>query len=155
IHRVRERYDNPMDEHEGTTRADLFKAATSAKLGLSAHEMSTQYSDPNDALATLKQQLDKKRLVLLEGITGVEGKGPSVYIKAMKRAYDEAIASGQSLYHASYPFYGAHSILVLGRDADGRYVVGDPMSEVGFVAISAEAMKDYMSRGTHRGTGVS
>lgn len=152
IHRVREAYDPGLDEHAGTSRADLYAAATSKKIGLSAHEMSTDHPDLGEALAALDAQLDKRHLVALEGYPSASG----AYKKGMDEAYAAARAAGESLYHATYEVYVRHSILVLGRDGKGRYVVGDPMSEVGFVALSAAAMKDYMARWVgHRGTGVA
>lgn len=158
IHRIRRLYEHPIDEASdtaGTTRSEIYEAATSDDLDLSVHPMTTDHADPDDALAALDKQLAKKRLVVLEGSTGAEGAAkPSAYQKAFNAIYAAAEASGESLYHTEYGFSGKHSILVLGRDEEGRYVVGDPMSEVGFVAIGAWAMKDFMSRFVgHRGTG--
>ena len=65
-----------------------------------------------------------------------------------------AIRRGARLRHRSYDFNGGHSILVLGRDANGRYVVGDPISEVGYLAITGGELKDFMTRFTGaRGVG--
>lgn len=157
IHRIRRLYEQPIDEASdtaGTTRAEIYEAATSDELDLAIHPMTTDHASPADALTALDKQLGKKRLVVLEGSTGVDGKDPSTYQKAFNKIYAAALKAGKTLYHHTYDFQGAHSILVLGKDAEGRYVVGDPMSEVGFVAIGPGAMKDFMSRlKGHRGTG--
>lgn len=158
IHRIRHLYESPIDEASstsGTTRAEIYEAATADELDLSVHAMKKDYPHSKDALAALDAQLDKKRLVVLEGNTG-NGSEVSVYQKQFNKIYAAAIKDGQDLYHSKYPFSGNHSILVLGRDADGKYVVGDPMSEVGFVKLTGAAMKDFMSRiPGHRGTGNS
>jgi hypothetical protein len=154
IHRIRRLYEHPIDEASetaGTTRAEIYKAATSKALDLSVHPMTKDYSSPANALEAIDNQLAKKRLVVLEGHTG---SASSVYRKAFDEIYRAAEKAGKTLFKSSYEFGGKHSILVLGRDAKGRYVVGDPMSEVGFVVLGAAAMKDFMTRFIgHRGTG--
>lgn len=156
IHRIRARYENPIDEAAGTSRADIYKAATSNEVGLSAHAMNTSYASTAGALAALDAQFAKHRLVVLEGITGVKADGFSTYQKAYNKAYAAAIKAGHTLYHATYPFFGAHAIVVAGKDHDGHYVVGDPMSEVGFVTLTAAELEDFMSRWAgHRGTGTA
>lgn len=158
IHRIRHLYESPIDEASstsGTTRAEIYKAATDDALDLSVHAMKTDHPKPSDALKALNVELDKKRLVILEGNTGTGAK-VSTYQKEFNAIYAAAVKAGQSLYHTKYPFSGNHSILVVGRDEDGKYVVGDPMSEVGMVKLSGAAMKDFMSRiPGHRGTGNS
>lgn len=158
IHRVRRLYEHPIDEASdtaGTTRYEIYEAATSKALDLSVHPMSKDFANPDKALAALNAQLAKKRLVVLEGNTGKKGASkPSAYQKAFNEIYAAAKKAGKTLYRYEYISAVNHSILVLGRDAKGRYVVGDPMSEVGFAAIGPAAMKDFMTRFVgHRGTG--
>src|SRR5262249_5581432 len=115
IHRVRELYDPGLHEREGTSRAQLMKAATLQTLDLEAHNMSTDYAKPADALAALDAQLGSKHLVVLTGITQYKGEAPSVYQRAMDDIYHAAIKAGANLYHANYLSQGAHAILVAGR----------------------------------------
>lgn len=151
IHRVRRLYDGGLHEREGTTRGEIHEAAS--ELGLHVHGLTSDLS-PSAALTRLNNQLGAGRLVILQGQPGKPNAGPTEYERAFTRAYQAAIADGANLAHSSYNFDGRHSILVLGKDGNSRYVVGDPISEVGFVALSASEMKDFMTRFTgQRGTG--
>ncbi|MCC7109455.1 MAG: hypothetical protein IT382_09215 [Deltaproteobacteria bacterium] len=151
IHRVRRLYDGGLHEREGTTRGEIHEAAS--ELGLHVHGLTSDLS-PSAALTRLNNQLAAGRLVILQGQPGKPNAGPTDYERAFTRAYQAAIADGASLAHSSYNFDGRHSILVLGKDGNGKYVVGDPISEVGFVALSASELKDFMTRFTgQRGTG--
>jgi hypothetical protein len=153
IHRVRSQYDAGLHESAGTTRAQIQSATT--KLGLSYASLSSDQT-PTNALSRLDAQLVKKHAVVLEGQPGAPNAGPSLYEQAFNKAYAAAIKAGKSLAHAQYDFNGYHSILVLGQDANGGYVVGDPLSEVGFVTLTAPEMKDYMTRWIgNRGTGTA
>lgn len=151
IHRVRRLYDGGLHESDGTTRGEIHEAA--GELGLNVHGLTSDLS-PSAALDRLNNQLAAGRLVVLQGQPGKPNAGPTAYEQAFTRAYRDAIEGGASLPHSSYNFNGRHSVLVLGKDGQGRYVVGDPISEVGFVAITAAEMKDFMTRFTgQRGTG--
>lgn len=151
IHRVRRLYDGGLHEREGTTRGEIHEAAS--ELGLQVRGLTTDLA-PSAALERLNNQLAAGRLVVLQGQPGKANAGPTDYERAFTRAYQAAIDNGASLPHSTYNFDGRHSILVLGRDGNGKYVVGDPISEVGFVAITASEMKDFMTRFTgQRGTG--
>ncbi|MCC7074991.1 MAG: C39 family peptidase [Deltaproteobacteria bacterium] len=151
IHRVRHLYDGGLHEGEGTTRGEIYEAAR--ELGLHVRGLGTDLS-PAAALERVKRQLGAGRLVILQGQPGRPNHGPTTYERAFTRAYQAAIADGASLAHGSYNYDGRHSILVLGRDREGRYVVGDPISEVGFVALTGAELKDFMTRFTgQRGTG--
>ncbi len=151
IHRVRHLYDGGLHESDGTTRSEIHEAA--AELGLHVHGLTTDLA-PSAALDRLDAQLAAGRLVVLQGRPGKPNAGPTAYEHAFTRAYQAAIDNGASLPHSSYNFDGFHSILVLGKDGDAKYVVGDPISEVGFVALTAAEMKDFMTRfAGQRGTG--
>lgn len=152
IHRVRTTYGDSSDLG-GTTNNQIYAAAGSKTLDLHATKLWTPLS-PSGSLTRLDGELAKKHVVQLAGVPGQVGSARSVYEKAFDAAY--AAANVNAVYgfdpdscHCS----GTHSILVAGRDATGNYVVGDPMSEIGFLAISPAAMKDYMSRWTYAGTG--
>ena len=153
IHRVRHTYDAGLHESDGTNRAEIKSAAIA--LGLNTHALTTDVS-PSAALTRLKGQLDAGRVVVLVGEPGKPNAGPTVYERAFNRAYAHAIQGGATLSHSTYDFNGHHAILVLGRDSAGNYVVGDPISEVGFIALTPAEMKDFMTRfAGNRGTGVA
>jgi hypothetical protein len=151
IHRARATYDRGLHESRGTTRAQIETAARA--LHLNVKPLKTDLP-PSQALARVNTQLNAGRVVVLAGMPGKAGSGPTAYEQAFTRAYSAAIRRGARLRHRSYDFNGGHSILVLGRDANGRYVVGDPISEVGYLAITGGELKDFMTRFTGaRGVG--
>lgn len=154
IHRVRLSYATPVKHDDGpTSRLQIQQAATKLKLSMLA--LNDAGLSASGALTRIDGQLTKKHLVVLEGKTGDGSGTPSVYQKAMNRAYAAAIKSGQTLYHSTYGFDGYHSILVLGKDG-ANYVVGDPFSEVGFVVLTPTEMKDFYVRWSgHQGTGTA
>ncbi len=143
IHRVRHKYDPGLHETTGTTRAQIQSAA--AAIGLHVHGLTTALR-PSAALARVAHQLSLGHLVVLTGQPGKAGATPTAYQKRFNQAYAAALADGQSLVHSRYTFDGHHAILVLGRTATGRYVVGDPISEVGFVSLTGAQLKDFMAR---------
>jgi len=152
IHRVRLSYGLHTD-HSSTSRLEIHAAAL--KLGLNVQDLATDVS-PSAALTRLEGQLAKKRGVVLQGIPGQAGAAPTLYQRAFDRAYAAAIKRGEILHDRTYTFDGTHSIFVLGRDAGGGFVVGDPMSEVGFVTLTAAEMKDFMTRwARNHGTGTA
>jgi len=99
-------------------------------------------------LTRIDQQLAAKRVVVLEGQPGIANAGATTYQKAFNRAY---AAAGLS---SSYTFDGRHSIPVLGKDSAGKYVVGDPISEVGMVALTGAELKDFFARWGDSGNAV-
>jgi hypothetical protein len=152
IHRARLEYGMHSDSGP-TSRAQIHKAAVD--FGFHVEDLATDMS-PSAALRRLANQLDKKRVVVLEGQPGQAGSTPTVYQAAMNRAYAAAKRNGESLYHSTYTFDGYHSIFVLGRNSKGDYLVGDPLSEVGFVALAPHEMEDFITRWHgHRGTGTA
>ena len=152
IHRVRLSYGVHTDAGP-TSRLEIHDAAI--KLGLKVQDLATDVS-PSAALTRLAGQLAKKRAVVLQGLPGAPGSTPTLYQRAMDRAFAAAIKRGVTLHNSTYTFDGYHSIMVLGRDAAGDYVVGDPLSEVGFVALTPAEMKDFMTRWVgNRGTGTA
>lgn len=151
IHRVRRLYDGGLHEGDGTTRGEIHEAAR--ELGLHVRGLTSDLP-PAAALERVNRQLAAGRLVILQGQPGRPHHGPTPYERAFTRAYRAAMNDGARLPHVSYDYDGRHSILVLGRDGNGRYVVGDPISEVGFVELSGGELKDFMTRFTgQRGTG--
>lgn len=153
IHRVRAKYDPALRESIGTTRSQIETAAR--RLDLEVLGLRTDLP-PDRALTRLNGQLSRGRLVVLNGVPGKKDSGPTLYERAFTRAYAVAIAGGATLRHRSYNYDGAHSILVLGRDASGRYVVADPISEVGYVALTSAEIRDFMTRFRYnRGTGIA
>ena len=152
IHRVRSIYGDSSDLG-GTSLSQIYTAAASSTLDLHATKLWSALS-PSASLTRLDGELAKKHMVVLAGVPGQVGSTRSIYEKAFDSAYS---AAGLSAVYGFDPdscnCSGTHSILVAGKDASGDYVVGDPMSEIGFLAISAAAMKDYMSRWTYSGTG--
>ncbi len=149
IHRVRLSYDTPFHSDSGpTSRLQIQQAAKA--LGLHVAPLGDARTGAH-ALARVAAELADHRLVVLEGDTG---NGSSVYQRAMNRAYAAAIRAGQALYHSTYDFSGFHSIVVISREANGHYIVGDPFSEVGFVTLTPAELEDFMSRWSgHHGTG--
>lgn len=152
IHRVRAVYDPGLNESQGSSRADIANAAT--KLGMKVTGLNTILA-PDAALKRIDTQLAAGRAVVLEGEPGDPNTTkPSIYEAAMTAAYSVAIQNGMSLYHSTYNFDGYHAIVILGKDASGRYVVGDPLSEVGFVPLTAAPMKDFFTRWGGTGNAV-
>ncbi len=152
IHRVRKIYGDDSDLG-GTNLSQIYTAATSNTLDLHANKLWSTVT-PSGALTRLDAELAKKHMVVLAGVPGQVGSTRSTYEKAFDAAYSDAgLSVGYGFDPDTCHCEGTHSILVVGRDKSGGYVVGDPMSEVGFVAVSASAIKDYMSRWTYSGTG--
>ncbi len=151
IHRVRKTYDPGLHESQGTTRAQLATAATA--LGLSVHSMST-YLSPSAALTRVEDQLALGRGIVLLGNPGSASSSPTLYEQAQDAALAALIAAGQPVFHAHYRFNGGHAIFVLAHKSDGKFVVGDPFSDAGFVSMSGAALKDFMTR-YGGGTGIA
>lgn len=145
IHRARQAYGTSSDS-VGTNRAQI---ATGARaLGLTVRTLDTRLSVAS-MLTRLDQHLAAKRVVVLEGQPGIENAGATAYQQAFNRAYATAGLSNR------YTFDGRHSIFLLGKDSAGRYVAGDPLSEVGMVALSAAELKDFFARWGGTGNALS
>ena len=143
IHRARASYGVGTD-HVGTNRYQIRQGAHA--LGLSVAPLDTALSSAA-MLTRLAGQLALKRVVVLEGQPGVAGPA-TAYQLAFNRAYSRAGVG------ASYTFDGRHSIAVVGREADGGYVVADPISEVGMVTLTAAELKDFFVRWGGTGNAV-
>lgn len=145
IHRARLSYGATSDS-TGTYRAQITTGAK--KLGLSVKSLDTRLSLAS-MLSRIDTQLAAKRAVVLEGQPGIANAGATTYQKAFNRAYAAAGLSN------SYTFDGRHSIVVLGKDtASGKYVVGDPLSEVGMVTLTGAELKDFFARWGGTGNAV-
>lgn len=152
IHRVRSVYDSGLHESEGTSRAEIALAAN--KLGMKVAGLNTRLS-ADAMLKRLSDQLGLGRVVVLEGEPGNPNtSSPSTYEDAFNDAYAAAIKKGASLSHSTYDFDGYHAVAVIGKDVAGKYIVGDPLSEVGFVALTAAQMKDFFTRWGGTGNAV-
>jgi hypothetical protein len=151
IHSVRESFGDNSDL--GATQLDdIYNGAT--KLGANADKLWTQLS-PSDALTRVDHQLAKGHLVQLAGLPGQVGSARTKYEQAFDDAYATAGLKG-TLYSFDPDVCGCdgyHSILVAGKDADGTYIVGDPMSEIGFVNLQPAELKDFFARWSWGGTG--
>jgi hypothetical protein len=144
IHRSRLSYGATSDG-VGTQRSQITTGAQ--KLGLTVRVLDTRLSLAS-MLTRIDQQLAAKRVVVLEGQPGIANAGATTYQKAFNRAYAAAGLSN------TYTFDGRHSILVLGKDSAGKYVVGDPISEVGMLAITGTELKDFFARWGGTGNAV-
>lgn len=159
VHLIRSKYENPIQEQSGTTAAEIHRAAQA--MGVTPTRMYDK-SSASDGMAAINAHLAAGRMIVLEGrpgdpnqprnSTGHTG-ATTAYEKALTRYYTSYTGS-TPLRYSRYDFDGRHSILVLGREASGNYVVGDPFCEVGFVSLTAAAMKDFIVRDAgHYGSG--
>jgi hypothetical protein len=143
IHRSRLSYGVTSD-HLGTNRFQIRQGAHA--LGLNVAPLDTLLSGPA-MLSRIATQLALKRVVVLEGQPGLAGPA-STYQQAFNRAY------AQAGINTSYTFDGRHSIAVIGRETDGGYIVGDPISEVGMVTLTGAELKDFFARWGGTGNAV-
>jgi hypothetical protein len=143
IHRSRMSYGVGTD-HVGTNRYQIRQGAQA--LGLKIAPLDTVLS-ATAMLTRIANQLAAKRVVVLEGQPGVAGPA-TTYQKAFNRAYN------QQGVNDVYDFDGRHSILVMGRETDGGYVVADPISEVGVVTLTGPELKDFIVRWGGTGNAV-
>lgn len=128
IHRVRKTYGDNSDS-DGTFRYQIRDAAE--KLGMSVVELATALS-PTEEMDRLDTQLEKRRVIQFEGIPG----------KAYRDAFGPAYkAAGEG----TYSYVGKHSILVVGKQADGNYVVADPLSRVGMILMTRAQLKSFIT----------
>lgn len=145
IHRARRSYGATSDS-TGTMRSQIRTGALA--LGLSVATLDTRLS-LSAMLTRLDGQLAKKRVVVLEGQPGdATTTTPTAYQAAFNRAYAAADVSRR------YTFDGRHSVLLVGKQSDGKYVVSDPISEVGPLALTAGELKDLFARWGGTGNAV-
>ncbi|MBW2523048.1 MAG: hypothetical protein JRI23_02680 [Deltaproteobacteria bacterium] len=133
IHQARSTYDPaPLCETCGTNRLEIRRGAE--KLGLHARTLGA-IGDTETRMNRLETQLSMKRVVVLEGEPS--GQPGQAYRQRMTHAY---AANGVS---RSYTYQGKHSILVVGKLQSGNFLVADPLSEVGMVAMSRSELKSF------------
>ncbi|MBW2453321.1 MAG: hypothetical protein JRI68_02370 [Deltaproteobacteria bacterium] len=134
IHEARNSYNAPSNESIGTTRAQIRIGAK--HLGFTVKELGTNLSTANDEMNRIDKQLGWNRVVVLEGqAMGSQG---AAYRNRMTQAYH-----AEGVTNAYYYYQGRHSILVVSRLANGKYVVADPLSEVGMVTLSRTQLKSF------------
>lgn len=140
IHEARRQYDPaPLCESCATSRADIRTAAQ--KLGLNVHTLEA-VGNVESRMDRIDQALGNKRLVVLEGYAG------QAYRDRMTEAYrnaDNAWVRDRIYTYGDEPGE-YHSILVVSRLDSGKYLVADPLSEVGMVTMSRAALKSFFSR---------
>ena len=144
IHRVRLSYGDRSDR-DGTFRSEIVQGAR--KLGLKLKELHDAGMSTNAKMDRLNTQLRQKRVVVLEGMPG------AAYRSAITRANRVEGMPG-------YTFKGRHSILLVGRLDNGRYLVADPLSEVGMTPVTRAELKSFfydsaINRSGWGGTGTS
>jgi peptidoglycan hydrolase-like protein with peptidoglycan-binding domain len=91
--------------------------------------------------------------------------GTSEYLDMSLSQVDQALASGQRVLIAGNPWGawgadmdangqylnhqnpGAHFVAILGKTPDGQYLVADPLSAVGVIAVSGEQIQAFWNEG--------
>ncbi|MBW2527221.1 MAG: hypothetical protein JRI23_23775 [Deltaproteobacteria bacterium] len=143
IHEARLKYDPaPLCESGndcGTNRYEIRTAAQ--KLGFRVKTLE-QVGDTEDRMQRIDQALANKKVVQLEGWAG------KAYRDRMTEAYRN---SADSWVQNRVYTYGDepeeyHSILVVSRLDSGKYLVADPLSEVGMVTMNRATLKAYFKR---------
>lgn len=137
IHQARDSYGAVSNENQGTFRYQIVRGAQ--KLGLDVKELGTNLSVA-DELDRIDNHLARNRAIVLEGQPG------SAYRGRMTEAFK---AGGSS---RSYTFSGTHSILVVAKFDSGKYLIADPISEVGMVTMARSELKSFIA--TWGGTGT-
>jgi len=140
IHEARRQYDPaPLCEGCSTSRSDIRNAAQ--KLGLHVKTLNAVGS-VEYRMDRIDQALGNKHVVVLEGYPG------AMYRERMTEAYrnsdNEWIQNRAYTYGDEPDEY--HSILVVSRLNNGKYLVADPLSEVGMVTMSREILKSFFKR---------
>lgn len=119
----------PKTNDVGTDLEDYIRGAN--RLGLRNEKLRINNNHP---LRALDEAFKQGRMVLLGGQPGKDGANNyTAYEKAMRTR------SGKTDY--SYP--DGHAILVMGKDARGRYLVADPLSRNGVVHMTAAEMASF------------
>jgi hypothetical protein len=81
----------------------------------------------------------------LSGIDAALARGSAVIIGGDPNlAWKGRLAASGSYQEPGGGDFG-HFCTVLGKTRDGRYVVNDPLSSVGSIAVSAQALQSYLS----------
>lgn len=91
--------------------------------------------------------------------------GTSEYLDMSLSQVDQALASGQRVLIAGNPWGawgadmdangqylnhqnpGAHFVAILGKTPDGQYLVADPLSAVGVIAVSGDQIQEFWNEG--------
>lgn len=140
IHEARRQYDPaPLCESCGTSRSDIRQAAL--QLGMQVRTLNPG-GDVEWRMDRIDAALANKHVVVLEGWAGAK------YRQRMTAAYR---ASSNEWVQGRVYTYGDeseeyHSILVVSRLADGKYLVADPLSEVGMVTMGRATLKSFFDR---------
>jgi hypothetical protein len=101
------------------------------RLGLKEKKLPVSSAHP---LKALDEAFKKGHMVMLGGQPGRPGDGNyTAYEQAMRHR------SGDT----TYSFSKGHAILVMGKDAQGRYLVADPLSRKGVVHMTAKEMSSF------------
>ncbi len=140
IHGARDSYGAPADESDGTSRKEIVAGAK--KLGFDVNELGSNLATSDAEMDRLDKQLGWNRVVVLEGKPGKQ------YRDRMTQAYT---AAGLS---SSYYYTGTHSILAVALLDSGKYLVADPLSEVGMVTMSRKQLKSFITQWGGTGTAV-
>jgi hypothetical protein len=135
IHEARDSYNASTNESIGTNRAQIRQGAKT--LGFTVHELATNLPSASDEMNRLDKQLGWNRVVVLEG--QAYGSQGAAYRSRMTAAFHDGGVTNRTYY-----YQGRHSILVVARLDNGKYVVGDPISEVGMVTMSRTQLKSFI-----------
>jgi hypothetical protein len=135
IHDARDSYNASSNESTGTTRAQI--RAGAKKFGFTVKELGTNLPTATDEMYRLDKQLGYNRVVVLEGQPA--GSQGADYRNRMTAAFRAAGVNDRS-----YTYQGRHSILVVSKLDNGKYVVADPISEAGMVTMSRQQLKSFI-----------
>ena len=143
IHEARLKYDPaPLCEagkYCGTSRAEIRLAAQ--KMGFHVKTLN-EAGDTEYRMQRIDKALANKHVMQLEGWAG------SKYRARMTEAYRNSNIAwvNDRVYTYGDDPEEYHSILVVSRLANGKYLVADPLSEVGMVTMNRATLKSYFSR---------
>ena len=118
----------PASNDVGTVQAQMIRGAK--RLGLQVQSLPINHQNP---LGALDAAFARGQMVLLSGQPGQPGSGHTAYENAMRTR------SGDT----GYEYDKGHSILVMGKDATGRYLVMDPLSRNGVVHMTAAELGTF------------
>jgi hypothetical protein len=137
IHAVRDVCCPGTNDSQGTTSSQM--AYHAGQLGLNVAKFWNESPSTEDKMDRVDNQLDKGRVFLLRGRPG----------KPYRDAMTAANTAAGVTYHRVYTFGidadDRHWILVVARKENGKYVVADPISEVGFVTLTRAELKGFFS----------
>ena len=118
----------PKTNDMGTYEYEMIRGAK--RLGLTVNKMPIDNRNP---LKALDAAFAKGRMVLLSGQPGQPGSGFTAYEQAMRQRSADTV----------YQYDKGHSILVMGKDSAGRYLVADPLSRNGVVHMTAKELSSF------------